>query len=113
MNKTVQYISLVLVYLFYAGISVIMKYTGLQQPLTIEWCVGFVLLVATLGVYAVAWQQILKRIELGVAYMFKGFSLFFIMVLLAICYDEPITPMKLLATGIIIVGIALYAKSNE
>lgn len=113
MNKTVQYISLVLVYLFYAGISVIMKYTGLQQPLTIEWCVGFVLLVGTLGIYAITWQQILKRIELGVAYMFKGLSLFFIMVLLAICYGEPITPMKLLATGIIIVGIALYAKSNE
>ena len=113
MNKTVQYISLVIVYLFYAGISVIMKYTGLQQPLTIEWCVGFMLLVATLGVYAIAWQQILKHIEMGVAYMFKGLSLFFIMVLLAICYDEPITPMKLLATGIIMVGIALYAKSNE
>ena len=110
MNKTVQYISLVLVYLFYAGISVIMKYTGLQQPLTIEWCVGFVLLVATLGVYAIAWQQILKRIELGVAYMFKGLSLFFIMLLLALCYGEPITPMKLLSTGIIVMGIVVYAK---
>lgn len=113
MNKTIQYIVLILVYLFYAGISVIMKYTGLQQPLSFEWCVGFVLLVGTLGVYAIAWQQILKRIELGVAYMFKGLSLFFIMLLLAICYDEPITPMKLVATGIIMVGIALYAKSNE
>mgnify|MGYP003452413695 FL=1 len=110
MNKTVQYISLVLVYLFYAGISVIMKYTGLQQPLTIEWCVGFVLLVVTLGVYAIAWQQILKRIELGVAYMFKGLSLFFIMLLLALCYGEPITPMKLLSTGIIVMGIVVYAK---
>ena len=110
MNKTVQYIALVLVYLFYACISVIMKYTGLQQPLTIEWCVGFVLLVVTLGVYAIAWQQILKRIELGVAYMFKGLSLFFIMLLLALCYGEPITPMKLLSTGIIVMGIVVYAK---
>ena len=113
MNKTIQYISLVLVYLFYAGISVIMKYTGLQQPLTIEWCMGFVLLVGTLGIYAIAWQQILKHIELGAAYMFKGLSLFFIMVLLAICYGEPITPIKLVATGIIMVGVTLYAKSNE
>lgn len=110
MNKIVQYIVLVLVYLFYACISVIMKYTGLQQPLTIEWCVGFVLLVVTLGVYAIAWQQILKRIELGVAYMFKGLSLFFIMLLLALCYGEPITPMKLLSTGIIVMGIVVYAK---
>ena len=43
--------------------------------------------------------------------IFKGTSLIFIMLLLNICYGEPITPTKLIATGIIIVGIALYAKS--
>ena len=43
--------------------------------------------------------------------MFKGTSLIFIMLLLHKFYDEPITSTKLIATGIIIVGIALYAKS--
>ena len=113
MSKTMQYIALVLVYLFYAGISVIMKYTGLQTPLSLPWCAGFAGLLLSLGIYAVAWQQILKRIDLGVAYMFKGLSLFFIMLLLAMCYGEPVTPIKLIATGIIMVGIALYAKSNK
>lgn len=112
MNKTIQYIALVLVYLFYACISVVMKYTGLQTPLTWEWCLGFVALVATLGIYAIAWQQILKHIDLGVAYMFKGLSLFFIMLLLALCYGEPITPIKLLGVGIIMLGIGLYAKAK-
>ena len=42
--------------------------------------------------------------------MFKGLSLFFIMLLLALCYGEPITPMKLLSTGIIVMGIVVYAK---
>jgi drug/metabolite transporter (DMT)-like permease len=106
-----QYIALIAVYLFYASISVILKYTGLQEPLTWEWCLGFAGLILTLGIYAVAWQQILKVFDLGTAYMFKGTSLIFIMLLLNKFYDEPITSTKLIATGIIIVGIALYAKS--
>lgn len=111
MSKSVQYIVLILVYLFYASLSLILKYTGLQEPLSWPWILGFVGLVASLGIYAVAWQQILKRIDLGTAYMFKGTSLIFIMLLLHLCYGEPITPVKLIGTGIIIVGIALYAKS--
>ncbi|MBR1716230.1 MAG: hypothetical protein IJ718_01265 [Paludibacteraceae bacterium] len=111
MTKTVQYIALILVYLFYASISIILKYTGLQTPLTLPWCIGFAGLILTLGIYAIAWQQILKRIDLGTAYMFKGTSLIFIMLLLNICYGEPVTPTKLIATGIIVLGMALYAKS--
>ena len=109
MTKTTQYITLILVYLFYASISVILKFTGLQEPLTLSWFAGFAGLILTLGIYAVIWQQILKRIDLGTAYMFKGVSLIFIMLLL--CFGEPITPMKMIGTGIIVVGIALYAKA--
>lgn len=108
--KTKDYIALTLVYLFYASISVIMKWTGLQTPLSWNWLFGFAGLILTLGIYAIAWQQILKRIELGTAYMFKGTSLIFIMLLLALCFGEPVTPIKLLGTAIIVVGIGLYAK---
>jgi multidrug transporter EmrE-like cation transporter len=111
MSKTKQYITLILVYLFYASISVILKYTGLQEPLTLSWCMGFAGLILTLGIYAVVWQQILKHIDLGTAYMFKGVSLIFIMLLLYLCFGEPVTPMKMIGTGIIVVGIALYAKA--
>ena len=107
MTKTTQYITLILVYLFYASISVILKFTGLQEPLTLSWFAGFAGLILTLGI----WQQILKRIDLGTAYMFKGVSLIFIMLLLYLCFGEPITPMKMIGTGIIVVGIALYAKA--
>jgi len=111
MSKTMQYIALLLVYLFYACISLLLKYTGIQTPMSISWFVGLVGLIATLGIYAIAWQQILKRVDLGTAYMFKGVSLIFIMLLLNVFYGEPITLMKIIGTGIIVVGIALYAKA--
>lgn len=111
MSKTLQYIALLLVYFFYACLALVMKYTGLQSPLTIQWWLGFAGLVAGLGLYAIAWQQILKRVDLGVAYMFKGASLVFIMLLLYLVYGEPVTPVKLAGTAIIVAGIALYAKA--
>lgn len=110
MSKAFQYISLIVVYLFYASIALLMKFTGLQSPTSIYWWLGFMGLVASLGIYALAWQQILKRVELGTAYMFKGVSLIFIMILLAICYGEPVTVTKIIGTCIIVAGIALYAK---
>ncbi len=110
MNKTIQYISLILVYLFYASLSLLIKFTGLQEPMSLYWFAGTVGLIAGLGIYAMAWQQILKRVDLGTAYMFKGTSLIFIMILLAACYGEPVTVTKILGTAIIVVGITLYAK---
>ena len=108
--KVQYYIALLLVYIFYAGISVIMKWTGIQDPLSPAWVMGLGGLILTLGIYAIAWQQILKRVALSTAYMFKGVSLIFVMLFLFLCFDEPITPIKLLGTLIIVLGIGLYAK---
>lgn len=111
MNKAVSYIALIAVYLYYSSLALLLKYAGLQEPMSLPWLLGLAGQIVGLGIYAIAWQQILKRVELGTAYMFKGVSLIFIMLLLHIFYGEPITLMKLIGTGIIIVGIALYAKA--
>ena len=111
MNKAVSYIALIAVYLYYSSLALLLKYAGLQEPMSLLWLLGLAGQIVGLGIYAIAWQQILKRVDLGTAYMFKGVSLIFIMLLLHIFYGEPITLMKLIGTGIIIVGIALYAKA--
>ena len=106
-----QYVALVAVYLFYSSLALLLKYAGLQEPLSLTWFIGLAGQIVGLGIYALAWQQILKQVDLGTAYMFKGVSLIFIMLLLHFFYGEPITLMKLIGTGIIIVGIGLYAKA--
>lgn len=110
-HKAIQYALLVLVNMFYASISIVIKLTSMCEMLSWGWILGFGGIVALLGIYAVMWQQVLKRVDLSLAYMFKGTSLLFILVLMALCFGEPITPMKLVGTGIIIVGIALYARA--
>ena len=63
--------------------------------------------------YAVLWQQILKRIELSLAYMFKGTSIVFVMILAYWLFGEQITWNNVLGAIIIIVGIVLFAYNPQ
>jgi drug/metabolite transporter (DMT)-like permease len=70
---------------------------------------AFIGAVMMMGVYAVLWQQVLKRIELSMAYMFKGTSIVFVMLLAYVLFGEQITWNNVLGAIIIIVGIVLFA----
>ncbi len=63
-----------------------------------------------MGAYAICWQQILKRVELSTAYMFKGTSLIFVMLFAFALFDEQITIMNIIGASVIITGITLFAK---
>ena len=67
--------------------------------------------IGVMGLYAILWQQILKRIELSLAYMFKGISIVFVMLLAHIIFGEQITWNNIIGAIIIILGIVLYAHS--
>lgn len=70
---------------------------------------AFIGAVMVMGGYAVLWQQVLKRIELSVAYMFKGTSIIFVMLFAYILFGEQITWNNIVGAIIIIVGIVLFA----
>ena len=74
------------------------------------YCLGLAGAVGVMGVYAICWQQILKRVELSTAYMFKGTSLIFIMLFALALFGEPISIMNVVGAAIIIIGITLFAK---
>lgn len=64
-----------------------------------------------LGVYAVLWQQVIKRMPLSMAYMFKGTSLIFVLLISALLFGESITTNNLIGSAVIVFGIVLYAKA--
>lgn len=78
-----------------------------------NYILGLVGAIGVMGLYAVLWQQVLKRIELSLAYMFKGSSLIFVMLLVHVLFDEQITWNNVVGTIIIISGIVLFANSAE
>ena len=74
------------------------------------YCLGLAGAIGVMGAYAICWQQILKRVELSTAYMFKGTSLIFIMLFAFTLFGEPITIMNIVGAAVIIAGITLFAK---
>lgn len=111
--STLHLFSLIGINLLYACVGVCTKLAS-QQP-TFSWMYIFYFgaAIAVMGVYAVLWQQILKRIELSVAYMFKGTALIFTMLVAALLFGEQITTANILGSAIIILGITLLAKSDD
>ena len=110
MTKLATYSSLIGINLLYACVTLFTKFAAQQEFLSIAYCVGLAGAIGVMGAYAICWQQVLKRIELSTAYMFKGTSLIFVMLLAFAIFGEAITMMNISGACGIIVGSALYAK---
>lgn len=101
---------LVAVNLLYACVSIFTKYASQQDFMSMAYCLGIAGAIGVMGIYAICWQQILKRVKLSTAYMFKGTSLIFIMLFAFALFGEPITLMNIIGALVIIAGITLFAK---
>ena len=101
----------ILLVIFSAG-SVCSKLAGQQTSLT-----GFVLcygaMLLALGIYAIGWQQVIKRLPLTTAYANKAVTVVWGIVFGALVFGESITPRKLLAACVIAAGVVLYSTADR
>ena len=106
-----MWLALIGINLVYACTYICMKmaapYAFLSAPY-ILWVAGA---IGVMGVYAVLWQQVLARVPLSTAYMFKGTSLIFVLLLSALLFHEGITWQNVLGSFIIVSGIVMFAES--
>lgn len=104
-------IVLIGVNMVYACVGICTKMAALQTPFSWPYLLWFAGAVAIIGIYAILWQQVLRRIELSTAYMFKGTTLIFTMLTAALLFGEAITVPNIIGSIIIITGITLLARS--
>lgn len=97
--------------LLYACTGICTKMAAQQVPFSWPYLFWFGGAVAIIGLYAILWQQVLRRVDLGFAYLFKGTTLIFTMLIAAILFSEAITIPNILGSVIIIIGITLLARS--
>ena len=111
-NKSwTKWLALVGINLIYACTYICMKKASGFEFLSsgyVLWTIGA---VAIIGIYALLWQQILTKTPLSTAYMFKGTSLIFVLLLSALLFGEGITMKNIIGSAIIVSGILLYART--
>ena len=81
MRKVTKYGVLVGINLLYACVTLFTKFAAQQEFMSMSYCLALCGAIGVMGAYAVCWQQVLKRFDLSTAYMFKGTSLIFVMLL--------------------------------
>ena len=105
------YLALIGVNFVYACTSICTKMASRQEMLSWPYLFWIAGAIGVMGVYALLWQQVIARMPLSTAYMFKGTSLIFILLISGLMLGEAITVNNVIGSVIIILGIALYAKA--
>ena len=66
-----------------------------------------------LGVYAILWQQVIKRFELSVAYANKAITLLWAIVWGVVIFGEKITLGKVAGIILVMIGIFILNSGKE
>jgi len=97
--------------LIYSCTSIFTKLSSLQEPLSIRYFLFMGCAVCVLAIYSILWQQIIKRMPVSEAYMYKGTVLIFVMAISAVLFGESITIPNVIGAVLIVGGIVLFSES--
>lgn len=106
-----RYLTLISVNFIYACTSIFTKMASRHEMFSwpyLWWIAGA---IGVMSIYALLWQQVIARMPLSTAYMFKGTSLIFVLLFSTLLFGEAITLNNVIGAVIIIIGIILFAKA--
>lgn len=73
-------------------------------------CYGLEIFV--LGLYAIIWQQIIKRVDISIAYANRAVAVFWTMLWSFLLFNEKITVQNLIGVALIFVGTWVVNSSD-
>lgn len=81
--------------------------------LSLQFFVFFGLEVFILGIYAILWQQVIKRFDLSVVYANRSVSLVWSLMWAVLIFHEVVTIQNIIGGAIIILGTMIVNKEKE
>ena len=96
----------------YTLATVAAKFASEYEFLSAPFICCYLIELAILAVYAVLWQQIIKKFDISVAYANRAVSIFWALIWAVLFFKETITWNNVLGVVIVFVGI-LVVNSDE
>ena len=106
------FLALHLLLLLFAGTTVLSKLAAGEEFMSLKFCLFFGGEIVLLGVYALGWQQILKRLPLTVAYTNKAVTLVWSMIFGALLFHEKIQIKQIIGCALAVAGVLLFVKAD-
>lgn len=112
MSKFKTLFALHVMLMIYSLSGICSKLAGQYSFLSLEFCFFYGIVILFLGLYAICWQQIIKRLPLSVAFANKAVTVIWGSVWGMLFFNETITIGKIIGSLIVIMGVILYANSD-
>jgi drug/metabolite transporter (DMT)-like permease len=99
--------------LIYSFAGIFSKLASTKQFLSFEYIFYYCLVLIILFVYAILWQQVLKKLPLNTAFANKSAVIIWGIIWGKLIFSEKITLFMLIGAVIILIGITLVVTDNE
>ncbi len=84
-----------------------------ESFLSLNFCLFYGGVIIILGIYAICWQQIIKRMPLSLAYANKAITVIWGMIWGILIFKEQIKIQQIIGATIVIIGVVLYSMENR
>lgn len=92
------------VIIVYTLSSVMAKLASAREPFSRAFLLFYLTELAILGIYALLWQQMLKRFELSVAYANRAMALLWSFVWAVVIFHDRVTVKNVIGIALVIAG---------
>ena len=113
MKKALPYIVLHVIIFIYSLVGICSKMASSKEFLSFEWILFYGLVLLSLGIYAILWQQVLKKVNLNVAYASKAVTLIWSTIWGIVIFHETISWNNILGGVIVLAGVILIVTGGD
>ena len=112
-TKLKEIFILQIVIAIYTLSTVFAKFASGQEFMSFKFILYYGLEILILAVYAVVWQQLIKKFDISVAYANKAMGLLWSIVWAILIFNETITIKNVIGVVIVIIGTIIVNSEDE
>lgn len=112
-SKIKDYILLHILLIAFSFCSVFSKLAANYEFLSFKFCMFYGISVMILGIYAILWQQILKKFTLTTAFLNKAVTIIWGIVWGSLIFGETIKIQMIVGALIVFIGVSLVVMADE
>lgn len=101
-----------LLLMLYSASGIFSKLASQQDFLSWQFVLCYVAILALLGIYAIGWQQIIKKLPLTTAFANRAVAVVWGIIWGVLFFGESITLMKIIGAALVICGVVVFARAD-
>jgi len=102
-----------LMLMLYSLSGIASKLAAQQEFMSFKFCLCYAAIILLLGVYAIGWQQVIKRLPLTTAFANKAVTVVWGLIWGLVVFSESITVGKAIGAAMVIAGVVIFAREPE